>query len=183
MVPIRILVLIGWLGCSRFCRRKIGERLGEGIRLIALRVEPMACGWQMSMAISCWTSPPVGKKADGSGFISTPARRTSKTAWPAVTVGQVTSPEDAVFADVDGDGAVDVIRSVAKARERTVFIHWAPPDKDQYLGSLMSGKPKLIPVSEKYAKLDVLPALASRWQARLGLGGRFQRRQCGSGLV
>src|SRR5688572_24185011 len=30
-------------------------------------------------------------------------------AWPVVTVGRATSVEDAVFADLDGDGAVDVV--------------------------------------------------------------------------
>src|SRR5687767_14208520 len=34
-----------------------------------------------------------------------PGPRRAKEAWPAVTVGQVGSPEDAVLADLDGDGA------------------------------------------------------------------------------
>jgi hypothetical protein len=31
--------------------------------------------------------------------------------WPGVVVGKVGSPEDAVFVDLDGDGAIDVLSS------------------------------------------------------------------------
>jgi hypothetical protein len=44
----------------------------------------------------------------------------------------VASPEDAVFADLDSDGAVDVISS-CEGRERSVFVHWAPKDPARYL--------------------------------------------------
>jgi hypothetical protein len=52
--------------------------------------------------------------------------------WPMVTVGKVKSPEDAVFADLDGDGAVDVVSS-CEGRTRTMFIHWAPSGASDYL--------------------------------------------------
>jgi hypothetical protein len=52
--------------------------------------------------------------------------------WPAVTVGRVASPEDAVFADLDGDGAIDVVSS-CEGRERAVHVHWAPKDPVQLL--------------------------------------------------
>jgi len=55
-----------------------------------------------------------------------------KSPWPAVTVGEVASPEDAVFADLDGDGAVDVV-SCCEGRNRSVFLHWAPTKPDRYL--------------------------------------------------
>jgi len=45
--------------------------------------------------------------------------------WPAVTVGAVGSPEDAVFVDLDVDGAADVV-SCSEGAVRTVWIHWAP---------------------------------------------------------
>lgn len=45
--------------------------------------------------------------------------------WPAVTVGRVASPEDAVFWDVDRDGALDVVSS-CEGRTRTIFVHWGP---------------------------------------------------------
>ncbi|MGH7200659.1 MAG: FG-GAP repeat domain-containing protein, partial [Planctomycetaceae bacterium] len=61
-----------------------------------------------------------------------PGPEKSKQAWPAVTVGSVRSPEDAVFADLDGDGAVDVISS-CEGRERAMFVHFAPREASNYL--------------------------------------------------
>ena len=60
-----------------------------------------------------------------------PAMEKVKQPWPQVTVGQVAAPEDAVFADLDSDGAVDVISS-CEGRTRTIFVHWAPADSAQY---------------------------------------------------
>ena len=56
----------------------------------------------------------------------------SKQPWPAVTVGTVKSPEDAVFADIDRDGATDVVSS-CEGRTRQMFVHWAPTNADHYL--------------------------------------------------
>jgi hypothetical protein len=61
-----------------------------------------------------------------------PGSKLAKDAWPAVTVGRVKSPEDAVFADVDGDGAVDVVSS-CEGQTRTIYVHWGPRDKKRYL--------------------------------------------------
>jgi len=61
-----------------------------------------------------------------------PGARKAKQPWPAVTVGKVKSPEDAVFADLDGDGAVDVVSS-CEGGNRTMYIHWAPKDAAKYL--------------------------------------------------
>ena len=52
--------------------------------------------------------------------------------WPAVTVGESKSVEDAVFCDVDNDGAVDVVSS-CEGNTNRIQIHWAPVQKDQYL--------------------------------------------------
>lgn len=52
--------------------------------------------------------------------------------WPAVTVGEVGSPEDAVLVDLDGDGASDVVSS-CEGRVRTMFAHFAPADSERYL--------------------------------------------------
>lgn len=54
--------------------------------------------------------------------------------WPAVTVGQVKSPEDAVFADMNGDGRTDVVSSCEGA-EKNLYVHWAPTAPDKYLES------------------------------------------------
>lgn len=49
-----------------------------------------------------------------------------RSPWPAVTVGEVTDAEDAVFADLDGDGRLEVI-SATEGRTRTVYWHRPPP--------------------------------------------------------
>ena len=49
-----------------------------------------------------------------------------------VTVGEVGKPEDAVFVDLDGDGALDVVSST-EGKTRTIFVHWAPQSRNHYL--------------------------------------------------
>ncbi len=61
-----------------------------------------------------------------------PGPRRCKSPWPAVTVGHVRSPEDAVFLDIDGDDAHDVV-SCCEGSTRTVYVHWAPTDPKQYM--------------------------------------------------
>lgn len=55
----------------------------------------------------------------------------ARTTWPRVTVGQVSSPEDAVFADLDRDGSMDVVSS-SEGETQTVFVHWAPRSGERY---------------------------------------------------
>ena len=45
--------------------------------------------------------------------------------WPAVEVGQVKSPEDAVGVDVNGDGWLDVV-SCCEGKERAIYFHLNP---------------------------------------------------------
>ena len=59
-----------------------------------------------------------------------PSRATEK--WPAVTVGEVGSPEDAVFADLDSDGVFDVVSS-CEGKVKTIWFHWAPGNRKKYL--------------------------------------------------
>ncbi len=61
-----------------------------------------------------------------------PGPEKAKGKWPAVTVGKTPNVEDAVFFDLDGDGACDVI-SCCEGRTRTVFVHWAPKEPDRHL--------------------------------------------------
>jgi hypothetical protein len=61
-----------------------------------------------------------------------PGYASVKQPWPAVTVGQTSSVEDAVFVDLDHDGAFDVVSS-CQGSTRRLFVHWAPPDKSDYL--------------------------------------------------
>lgn len=76
-----------------------------------------------------------------------PGQQKAKLAWPAVTVGRVRSPEDAVFVDLDRDGAVDVV-SCCEGNVRTMFVHWAPKEKSRYLDS-KAWKTEPIPASVK----------------------------------
>jgi hypothetical protein len=61
-----------------------------------------------------------------------PGREKVREPWPAVKVGAVGSPEDAVIADVDGDGAPDVV-SCSEGSTRAVHVHWAPRDRARIL--------------------------------------------------
>ncbi len=61
-----------------------------------------------------------------------PGRQAAGRPWPTVTVGQAGSPEDAVFADLDGDGAIDVVSS-CEGNVRSIFFHWAPKERSKYL--------------------------------------------------
>ena len=51
-----------------------------------------------------------------------PGPRQAREPWPRVTVGRVASPEDAIFADLDGDGRLEVI-SCTEGRTRTIYWH------------------------------------------------------------
>ena len=59
-----------------------------------------------------------------------PGKAKVKLPWPRVEVGKVKSPEDAVFADLDGDGDTDVV-SCCEGRARSVFFHWSPVNDPQ----------------------------------------------------
>lgn len=52
--------------------------------------------------------------------------------WPAVTVGEVADPEDAFFADLDGDGKLEVVSS-CEGETRSIYVHWPPADPDALL--------------------------------------------------
>lgn len=43
--------------------------------------------------------------------------------WPTKIIADVPSPEDAVWADLDGDGKFEVI-TCAEGKERSVWVHW-----------------------------------------------------------
>ncbi len=54
--------------------------------------------------------------------------------WPSVLVGRVGRVEDAVFVDLDEDGAIDVVSS-CEGGVRTIFVHWAPSEPSRYMDS------------------------------------------------
>ncbi|MGY8769976.1 MAG: FG-GAP repeat domain-containing protein [Pirellulales bacterium] len=97
-----------------------GKRGADGVRLADVngdRLLDITTGWEEGGAVAVYLNPGPAKV---------------KNAWPSVTVGSVRGVEDAVFADLDADGAVDVI-SCAEGKVNNVFVHWAPKSKDNYL--------------------------------------------------
>lgn len=98
------------------------SRGADGVRLMDVNGDghlDIATGWEEGGVIRAYINPGPSK---------------TKDTWPAVTVGKVKSPEDAVFVDLDGDGAVDVV-SACEGQTRQMFVHWAPKDPDQYLSA------------------------------------------------
>lgn len=61
-----------------------------------------------------------------------PGPAAARSAWPTVTIGNAASPEDAIFADLDRDGAVDAI-SFCEGKTRSVYVHWAPKQRSRIL--------------------------------------------------
>ena len=112
------------------------SRGADGVRLADVNGDgrpDIATGWEEGARIRAYINPGAKK---------------SKALWPGVTVGKVKSPEDAVFVDLDGDGATDVV-SCCEGRTRTVYVHWAPKNSGDYL-------------SEKAWKTEPLPASRKR---------------------
>lgn len=96
------------------------SRGADGVRLADINadgLEDITTGWEEGGLVRVYVNPGAQR---------------AKEPWPAVTVGKVRSPEDAVFADVDGDGATDVV-SCCEGRTMAVFVHWSPKDGKRLL--------------------------------------------------
>ena len=92
----------------------------DGVRMLDVngdRALDVAVGWEEGGIVRAYINPGPTK---------------FQTIWPAITVGKVKSPEDAVFADLDNDGAVDVVSS-CEGKNRTMYVHWAPVDTKDYM--------------------------------------------------
>lgn len=79
---------------------KLGDLNGDGLLDIAT-------GWEEGGEVRVYLHP---------------GPRQAQRPWPRVTVGKVASPEDAIFADLDGDGRLEVI-SCTEGKTRTVYWH------------------------------------------------------------
>lgn len=92
----------------------------DGVRLADINgdgLQDITTGWEQGGTIRVYLNPGAAK---------------SREAWPAVTVGNVGDVEDAVFVDLDGDGAMDVV-SCAEGKTRKLSFHWAPKDRTQQM--------------------------------------------------
>ncbi|MEM7383933.1 MAG: VCBS repeat-containing protein [Verrucomicrobiota bacterium] len=92
----------------------------DGVRLHDVNGDgrqDIATAWEEGNLIRAYVHPGTGK---------------AKHPWPAVTVGKVRAGEDAVFADLDGDGAVDVVSS-CEGNTKSLFVHWAPDNAADFL--------------------------------------------------
>lgn len=96
-------------------------RGADGVRLGDVNRDgrpDIATGWEEGRAVRIYLQP------DKPG-----------APWKQETVGQVCSAEDAVFADVDGDGALDVVSSCEDGQPTGVFVHWGPGWKTEAIAA------------------------------------------------
>ena len=94
------------------------SRGADGVRLKDVNKDGLpdiATGWEEGGGIRTYLNPGPKK---------------AKQPWPHTEVGKVKSPEDAVFADLDGDGEADVVSS-CEGKTRTLYFHWAPVNDPQ----------------------------------------------------
>jgi hypothetical protein len=91
------------------------SRGADGVRLGDVNGDgrpDVAVGWEQGAVVRIYLHP---------------GPETVKQPWPAVTVGSVCEPEDAVFADLDDDGRVDVVSSCEEGEVTGIFVHWNRP--------------------------------------------------------
>ena len=157
LVHMRILLLFVALaavaGGEQWKRHVVDDssRGADGVRLADVNSDgfaDIATGWEEGGQVRVYLNPGPLKAGER---------------WPAVTVGRVASPEDAVLVDLDGDGAVDVVSS-CEGDERRVYVHWAPRDPERFL-------------EEDAWRTEALPAArdAMRWMFALPLEVDFRR--------
>ena len=124
--------------------RAQGKRGADGVRVADINGDgrlDVTTGWEQGGAIRVALNP---------------GPATSRRPWPAVTVGQVRSPEDAVFVDLDSDGQLDVVSS-CEGNTREVFVHWAPADRRRQRDPKAWTTGSIPSVAKKQAWMYALP--------------------------
>jgi hypothetical protein len=79
----------------------------------------IATGWEQSGAVRAYLHP---------------GRFTVTEHWPMINVGSANDVEDAIFVDLDADGAFDVV-SCSEGATQAVHVHWSPPPGQDYMNS------------------------------------------------
>lgn len=123
--------------------RTTGKRGADGVRLADVNGDGLldiTTGWEEGGAVAVYLNPGPKK---------------SRETWPSVTVGSIRGVEDAVFADLDGDGAMDVV-SCAEGKVNNVFVHWAPKSTGDYL-TAAAWKTEVFPESTGRRWMFALP--------------------------
>lgn len=109
------------------------SRGADGVRLADVngdRLPDIATGWEEGGLVRVYLHPGWSRVRDP---------------WPRVTVGNVSSPEDAFFVDLDDNGHWDVISS-CEGKTRTLYLHQAPSTVADYLDE-SAWKTRAIPAS------------------------------------
>lgn len=95
------------------------SRGADGVRLADMNGDgypDIATGWEEGGITRVYQHPGLAKV---------------RQPWPAVAVGKTPNVEDAVWADLDGDGLLDVVSS-CEGKTRSLFVHWAPKNQSTW---------------------------------------------------
>ncbi|MDX9753442.1 MAG: VCBS repeat-containing protein [bacterium] len=110
---LMVFILPVSFGDSPWPRHTIdaGSQGADGVRLADFDGDgrlDILTGWEEGGVIRLYLHPPPEAVQDP---------------WPRMEIGQVRSPEDAVLADLDGDGDLDAV-SCTEGKEQTIWFHW-----------------------------------------------------------
>ena len=114
------------------------SRGADGVKLADINGDGLmdiATGWEEGGVTRIYLNPGPDK---------------SKSNWPMTTVGKTPSVEDAVFADLDGDGALDVV-SCSEGGTKKIYVHWSPNNRDDLL-SAKKWQQAVLPSSLKHSQ-------------------------------
>jgi hypothetical protein len=93
-----------------------------------------------------------------------PGPERAKEKWPGVTVGRAGDVEDAVLADLDGDGAADVV-SCSEGKTRQISVHWSPPNRASLLDADAWQTEALPAAASKMMWMFALPLQVDGWHS------------------